>query len=217
MIKAGVPVRITLLGDGSSDRVLLPILSWLIRDIAGPIPLDSQWADSGQLGNNPSDRIRRAVELFPCQLLFIHRDAERQEALDDRLDEIERMCHGFPVIAPGVTRVSVVPVRMTEAWLLFDEAAIRRAAGNPLGTEPLGLPPVRKLEQVHAKEVLHKALRDASGTTGRRLKKLNIHRSLHVITDWIADYSPLDALPGFARLRNELREALYKMELVRGD
>jgi hypothetical protein len=40
----------------------------------------------------------------------------------------------------GRTEARVVPVRMTKAWLTVDEAAIRKAARNPLGTAPLELP-----------------------------------------------------------------------------
>jgi hypothetical protein len=36
--------------------------------------------------------------------------------------------------------VCVVPVRMMEAWLLIDEMAIRRVAGNPNGRIPIELP-----------------------------------------------------------------------------
>ncbi len=38
--------------------------------------------------------------------------------------------------------VPVVPVRMTEAWLVLDEAEIRRVAGRPASTNGLGVPPI---------------------------------------------------------------------------
>ena len=54
-------------------------------------------------------------------LIFLHRDSESL-TLDERLREFE------PVERQGV--VPVVPVRMSEAWLLFDSSAIARAAGS---------------------------------------------------------------------------------------
>jgi hypothetical protein len=42
-----------------------------------------------------------------------------------------------------VRHIPVVPVRMTEAWLLADEFAIRSAPGNPNGTQSLDLPDLR--------------------------------------------------------------------------
>ncbi len=60
---------------------------------------------------------------------------------------------------------------MTEAWLLADEAAIRRAAGSPSGRVDLGLPTFAELERLaDPKQRLHEALKVASGYTGRRLR-----------------------------------------------
>jgi hypothetical protein len=44
--------------------------------------------------------------------------------------------------------VCVIPVKMTEAWLLIDEKAIREAAGNPKGRQPLNLPKPSKTEEL---------------------------------------------------------------------
>src|SRR4051812_26771422 len=72
-------LRFTLVSDGSSDRALLPILRWLLihRDIRAPIV--EQWADLRRLRRPPvglTARIETALDLYPCDLLFIHRDAE---------------------------------------------------------------------------------------------------------------------------------------------
>lgn len=63
-----------------------------------------------------------------------------------RQDEIEQSIRAIGVQI-SVPHVCVIPVRMTEAWLLFDEAAIRQAAGNRLGRAPLALPPLDEVEQ----------------------------------------------------------------------
>jgi hypothetical protein len=68
--------------------------------------------------------------------------------------------------------VPIIPIRMTEAWLLLDEAAIRSVAGQPSGNMPLGLPVASKVESVpDPKATLQAALRTASGCSGRRLQK----------------------------------------------
>jgi hypothetical protein len=76
-----------------------------------------------------AERISRALALFPADLLFVHRDADRGPTATRR-EEIRRAVAA--TMANQMT-VPVVPVRMTEAWLLIDEAAIRSAAGNPRG------------------------------------------------------------------------------------
>lgn len=219
-MKTGELLRYTLLGDGSSDRALLPILNWLIRDIAGSVPLEAQWADLGPM--SPSEkplqqRVRKALEYYPCHILFIHRDSERPEASELRVEEIRRACARLEPQIPELRTVCVIPVRMTEAWLLFDEAAIRRAAGNPQGRKPLKLPSIRQMEKVHAKDMLHQAIRDASELTGRKAKKLEVSRAIHVVADFISDYGRLNQLPSFSRLREELDTVLLSLELHRSN
>jgi len=68
--------------------------------------------------------------------------------------------------------VPIVPIRMTEAWLLLDEEAIRMVAGRPSGVEPLGLPTASRVEAVaDPKARLRSALEMACGPSGRRLRK----------------------------------------------
>ena len=133
-------LRYTLLSDGSSDAALMPILDWLLIEHGVNKPIQSQWADLRRLRQPPdelSDRIRVALEFYPCDLLFIHRDAEKA-SYAERAGEIR---NALTKIAEGdlPPNVYVIPVRMTEAWLLFDESAIRFAAGNRNGQNALHL------------------------------------------------------------------------------
>ena len=104
--------------------------------------------------------------------------------------------------------VPVVPVRMTEAWLLFDENAIRWAASNPNGSDPLPIP-MREVEDLpDPKDVLHEALRVASGLSGRRRQKFNVRDAVHRVGEYIDDFSPLRRLNAFQRLEEDLATAL---------
>lgn len=135
-------LRITLVSDGSSDRTLLPIIRWLLVHRGFTRPIRDEWADLRRLRNPPDSlaaQVKIALEIDPCDVLFVHRDAETQGAAK-RLEEIQSAVPQTPASVP------VVPVRMTEAWLLFDEALIRAAAGNPSGREPLDLPSLDRLE-----------------------------------------------------------------------
>ncbi len=125
----------TLLGDGSSDRLLEHVIDWALHQRNVNIE-QRQWADFSRLRQRPSgldERIRSALELYPCDVLFIHRDAER-DSHGVRLTEIQR---ALP--EAGLPHVPIIPVRMTEAWFLHDEDAIRSASGNPRGTVSLHL------------------------------------------------------------------------------
>jgi hypothetical protein len=202
-------LRYTLVSDGSSDRALMPLLTWLLRQhLDDDCPIQPAWADLTRLPRRPKgleERVRAALDLFPCDLLVVHRDAER-DPLERRLEEIKTAC---AALGDAVALVRVVPVRMQEAWLLFDEAAMRRAAGNPNGRDPLEIPSLRRLDKLpDPKETLHGLLRDASGLTGRRLKRFSTQASALRVAEFIEDFAPLRSLSAFAVLEEELIQVI---------
>lgn len=94
--------------------------------------------------------------------------------------EIEEALEVVKQSIPVPPVICVIPVRMQEAWLLFDEVALRAAAGNPRDHQQLQLPDITKVEQLaDPKEILHNLLREASGLTGRRLKQFSVHERVH--------------------------------------
>jgi len=94
---------------------------------------------------------------------------------------------------------------MQEAWLLFDEGAIRRAAGNPRGTETLRLPRSAELEKLpDPKHALHSALKAASGLSGRRLRSFLPHRAARLVGQYITDFSALRVLSAFAAFETDV-------------
>ncbi len=205
-------LRYTLLADGPSDRALLPILSWLLGKVVSvEFAIQPGWADLRRLPARPqtlTDRIISAVDLFPCDLLFVHRDAEREPAAV-RVLEIQNALEAANERGFGLPAICVVPVRMTEAWLLFDEAAIRRAAGNPNSRHPLSLPPLARLEFLpDPKSDLHDLLRQASGLRGRRLRRFEVRADAPQVSHYINDFSPLSRLLAFSDLEIELRRVV---------
>ena len=200
-------IRYTLISDGPSDRSLLPILTWVLREKGEVSRIQAEWADLRRLPQPPQtlhERILSAIYLFPCDLLFVHRDAEKEDP-ENRYEEIhsalrEATQRGFQKPA-----VCVVPVQMTEAWLLFDESAIRLGAGNPNGKNPLNLPDLSIIEQISdPKEILFKILLEASGLRRRRLKKFNMAESRIRITELVSDFAPLRKLDAFQRLEEDI-------------
>lgn len=177
----------------------MPILEWITRDLTSG-PVASQWADFTRIPR-PKDlkhKIQSALDLYPCDILFIHRDVEGQSP-SLRRDEIQ------DATASVVARwVPVIPVRMTEAWL-FHERAIRHAAGNPNGTDDLGLPGLDRAELItDPKKLLREALLRASGLNSRRRSKLPIRERMHVIPNYIEDYGYLRELSAFQALESDL-------------
>lgn len=203
-------LRYTLLSDGSSDKALIPILNWLLQTHLNNWAIQPQWADLRRLDkslkNTFDKRIKLSLELYPCDLLFIHRDAER-DPHTTRVNEI-RIAVGQVDLA-SMPVICVVPVRMTEVWLLFDVGALRKAASNPNGNVVLQLPDVKRLEhEPDPKNILHGLLREASGLSSRRLKRFSAGDCTHRVSELINDFSPLRTLTAFAALESEVESVI---------
>jgi len=190
---------------------LVPILGWTLAEIAGlsRLGIVVQVADLREIAPSARtlpDRMRQAIRYFPCDVLFVHRDAEGQP-LEWRIEEVRRSVSQTQ-IHPCVP---IVPVQMTEAWLLIDQQAIRRAAGNPHGRVFLSLPPVTRLEQLaDPKSKLHQCLEIASEKSGRRLDQFQrrIGERVQRVAALIEDFSPLRSLPAFAQFEATAREVI---------
>ena len=201
-------MRITLVAEGTSDQAMLPIISWALRAAGIESDLEVRWADLSGLPKKPVDlpeKIRIANEFFPCELLIVHRDADNA-GREARLDEIARAVGPLLLTTP---HVCLIPVRMSEAWLLFNEQAIRSAAGNPYSHCPLHLPNVREAERMaDPKHTLFEQLRIASELTGRRLQKFDRNRARAQVAEYIDDFSPLRGFVAFRAFEEDIQAVL---------
>ena len=169
-------IRFLLICEGSSDVDLVRHIRRLLVEYGQSDPEGMSW----DKGRRLTDKIRNGLQhAGDIDLLLVHRDADASEetpsaGLQRRYDEIIQAVSdsGYS----GVW-VAMVPVRMTEAWLLLDEAEIRRVAGRPRSEESLHLPSPTQVENcADPKHCLAQALTIASGASGRRLRRL--HRDL---------------------------------------
>lgn len=206
------PFRFTLLGDGVSDRSLIPILEWTlaaIPDLASR-GIVAQVADLRAFdppARSLTDRLTHAIRYFPCDVLFVHRDAEGQPQ-EWRIAEVRKAAADSGI---SCSCLPVVPVQMTETWLLINEAAIRRAAGNPHGKVPLDLPSITRLERiVNPKGYLSECLKLASEKSGRRLDQFQRGMAERVqrVAALIDDFSPLRSLAAFAQFEATARKVI---------
>lgn len=201
-------LRYTLVTDGSSDAALLPILTWLLRERGVSLAIQPEWADLRRLRyareRTLAKRIWLSLDLYPSDLLFVHRDAEKAPR-EQRVSEIETAIAAVSADHPVPPAVCVVPIRMQEAWLLFDEIAIRHAAGNRHGQAPLDLPPLQGVEELpDPKQVLYDCLKQASGFTGRRLRSFPVRQHVRRVSEFIDDFAPLRILSAFSVLESDV-------------
>jgi len=204
-------LRFTLVAEGTSDRVLIPILRWMLLRHHSSFEWIGQLAELHELPKPPStlpQKIATATHLFPADVIFIHRDADRESPLDRR-QEIASAMRSLPE-PPARHWVPVIPVRMTEAWLLVSETALRGASGNPNGRNPLQLPSMRDLEKIpDPKEVLRELLIEASGLSGRRRKQINFPALRARVPDFLENWESLLRLPSAQQLHGEIADLSF--------
>lgn len=190
----------TLVADGSSDEALMAVIDWLIGMHRPDLRVLGEFARNvGPVGLSLEKRLPAALSLFPCDILFVHRDAEAVP-LFARRNEIARIANDL-----HPRWVAMVPVRMTEAWLLSDPSAIRLAAGNGSGRGDLKLPAKRSWESLRdPKRVLLEALVLATEKSGRALAKFNPLRARALVARRTADFSTLRGLPAFDVFERQL-------------
>jgi len=206
-------IRCSLITEGSSDQGLICLISWLLHFYLSDKAIQIVWADMRRLPNPPrtlDNRIRKCVELYPCDLLFIHRDSDR-DSPEKRRDEISnatRQAEEFVNVPPFMC---IIPVRKTEAWFLFNEKAIRETAGNPNGHVTLEIPALNRIESIQdPKLVLRELLCQASEQTGRKLKMFerDLGGGLRRVSELIDDFSRLRQLTAFNLLERDLERTL---------
>ena len=197
----------TLVAEGSSDQALVPLIEFVLDEHCN-IPHLTTFADD--LPSGPlRDRVARALALHPCDLLFVHRDADR-DLVSRREEEIRAAVRatGSP------TAICLIPVRMTEAWLLVDELAIRRASGNTAVSASLGLPAIGRLEaQADPKGLLFAALEKASELGPHRLRRFDRNQARRQISGFMDDPSVLRKLPSFVHFESQVRDFFLRVAL----
>lgn len=204
-------LRYLLISDGSSDCCLLHVIDWLLRDLVPTLEVSAIWADPAEYAPSSLslvERIPRALSFYDCDLLFIHRDAEKEPPN-------VRVAEAVAALAQSATRkpaVIVVPVRMTEAWLLTDENAIRRAADNPNGKVALKLPFIQALESLpDPKESLFGLLRYACELPPHRKRRFDVRQRIHRVAELTPSFAALRSLPAFRRFESMTLSTLSEM------
>jgi hypothetical protein len=198
--------------EGSSDAPLAALVADLFAEHDVHLRLqepDFTWL---KVAKDVRSKVTAGIELAGANLdvIVVHRDADNAGA-DARTQEIVKAVTG---VAASARVVPVVPVRMTEAWLLLDEAAIRRVAGNPNGRAKLGLPKLHEVESVaDPKHLLKQCLLTAADCTGRRRDQVGRRFDEHRrnLLQRLDPHGPVTKLASWQRLVDSVAAAAELM------
>lgn len=198
-----------LITDGSSDQALIPLLTALLAELLPDTGFEPPAWVSPQGKKTLTEKIAYALEPrnYQFDILFVHRDAENERS-ERRRDEINKaLPEGHhPVIC-------VIPVKMTEAWLLTCENAIKQAVRNPQSTTKLNLPALSKIESCDAKSVLDTALTSATELNARRRNQFRPNEYRRLVAECTSDLTALRKVPSFKRLEEDLIQ-LFKQKNI---
>lgn len=206
-------INFVLVAEGASDYALVAHLEALCSH-CGAIEVTGIAFEVERLpasvGRSVVDKLAAAQRAEPsANLFFVHRDADSRDS-SSRHQEIEEAVKACQLVADWV---AVVPIQETEAWLLLNEAEIRRVARKPKGNVRLDLPRPQQVENIaNPKERLQAILIDASESSGRRLEKIKhdfSNQRAFLIRRLPVD-GPLSYVPSWTRMRDDIQRIIQK-------
>jgi hypothetical protein len=204
-------------GEGPSDEALVERIEELCLragadEVAGVAP---DLRRHSRKSSTVSEKIAHVLQLEPdANLVFAHRDADTQDPAPRR-SEVTEAFRGVGVEQP---HVAVVPVQMTEAWLLLDEEDIRFVAENPNGNVQINLPSPARVESVtDPKEKLRDALVAASERSGRRLKRFRkrFPQQRRRLIERLDLDGPVSQVSAWQRLCEDIEQALADLQKLK--
>ncbi len=197
----------TLLADGTSDRALMHIINWLLNDLFPKMPITSRFATL--LNRKLDERIENAIKFYPCDVLFVHRDAEN-ESYEKRKNEIERFWKDAKM--NNERMIPIIPIRITETWFLINEQAIKLASGNPNSKIKINLPKISELEKFKTpKETLFNLIREANDSKKRNMKNLDLNNCRQRVAENIESFALLRELSSFQKFEHLLQNTVFEL------
>lgn len=189
-------ITYTVVADGGTDRVLVPIIRWAIHRLDPEVEIlepefEKRTGGVGEFFDNYNPT---------TMLIFAHRDAE-SSGVEERFREFDQVA--LDEVVP------IIPVRMSEAWLLIDGSAIARAADS--STVRVSVPKLNRVEQIadpktKLEQLLFEAAGSPTGRRGKNFKRSMVNRRVN-LASLISDYSPLESLQAFAMFQSALADA----------
>lgn len=214
-----------LFTEGTTDiRFLESVVKRTLTDLAfectGDIELSLHIISISKTGLTFSEQVERAAvkgyREFGISLLCVHTDA------DDRTDQAVlqyKIAPAQALLSEANEHVScklltpIVPVQMTEAWMLADADLLRREIGTELSANDLGL--YRDPETIaDPKSVIVEAIRIAYSSQSKRRRHDLTIGELYLPIGRKLDLDKLEKLPSFSKFKDLLRQSLRQLNLL---
>lgn len=220
---------LALYAEGRTDERFLPLI---IRRTAeqiileqGKFPVDVSEPIVLRIKEpKPPNRaacvLRAACQAKGYHALVVHSDA------DDSKPEramAERLQPGFDLVSKEKYKacrqlVPIIPIRMTEAWMLADVKALQEVIGTDLDADGMGIPKKAKSVENDAdpKKRLENAVRNVEkhhSRRSRRRRRIKLGSLYEPLGESISLES-LKPLSAYRRFRNDLEKTLAELNII---
>lgn len=158
----------------------------------------------------------KGVEEYGILILCVHTDADEESdkfamsnkivpALDKLQKEVDE--DSCKIIVP------LIPVYMSEAWMLADKELLKRQIGTNKSDVELGID--KKPEEiVDPKDVIKQAILKAQADNVRRLRKQLTIADLYQLIGGEIDLEKLSKLSSYRKFKENVRAAFRKLNLL---
>jgi hypothetical protein len=160
---------------------------------------------------------RKGKEEYGITLICLHTDADEathQKAFDTKIIPAKNALRAKNEQEYCKITVPIVPVQMTEAWMLADKELLKSEIGTNKSNSDLGIH--REPETIaNPKNTIKNAIRIAKEnlTKRRRGKGLDIS-DLYQIIGQKLELSQLDRISSYQKFKNHLKDAFKQLNLL---
>lgn len=214
-----------LIGEGVTDmRFLESVVKRTLDDVAfdakGQIETELVLIEIDKKDKNFVEQILEAsklgIEKYGVKILFVHTDADDlsdETVFNSKINPAKTALEN----AEGdfcKTMVAVVPVQMTESWMLADKTLLKSEIGTEKSNEELGINHDPESFS-DPKKIINNAIRISRTHLTRRRRKKGIQiGELYQIIGSKVQLERLETVPSFEKFKLELRNAFIEMNLI---
>lgn len=214
---------LALYAEGPSDREFLPPIiqrtseTILARCALGVVEVLDVIVIPKKRGNLDQCILQASTDAKDYHALCIHSDADRLSYTGARMQRFEpgqrlvqqspgSVCHHL---------IPIIPVHMTEAWMLADIHALQSVLGTRLDAHALHLPMrIAAIENISGpKDTLHEIVRTINTTRSQRRQVVNLPSKYEPLARQI-NLNKLFELPSYREFVTELAQALETLHFV---
>ncbi len=184
-----------------------------IISVLEPFPIEVQ-----KTGDRIQEIRQVAAKAYGYNILIIHADADYE--IDEKAFK-ERINPGFESVKLDKTEefckdlVAIVPVQMTEAWMLADKETLKEELGTQKNNRELGLNfPLKQLEKIaDPKSKIQEIMRIAFKDLPTRKRRMQIS-SLYSPLGQQVSLEILEQLPSYLKFKADLTNVLIKLNFI---